>query len=112
MAIQPTNIELADDHHLQIAWSDGQVRRYSFREIIDHCPCATCREKRSAAEEKASNELLPVIKQEDAQPLKLESVQPVGSYAYNIFFNTGCRSGIYTFDRLRELGEEVSPAEG
>ncbi len=32
----------------------------------------------------------------------------INSYAYNIFFNTGCRSGIYTFEHLRELGEEVA----
>ena len=112
MNVRPANIELADEHHLQIAWSDGQTRRYSFREIIDNCPCATCREKRSGEEEKqqASGDLLPVINAEEAQPLKLDSVQPVGSYAYNIFFNIGCRSGIYTFERLRELGEEVTPA--
>jgi len=105
---RPTNIQLAGEHHLQIDWSDGQTRRYSFREIIENCPCATCREKRAAAAEKDDGgDLLPVIKPEEAQPLKLVSVQPVGSYAYNIFFNHGCRSGIYTFDRLRQLGEEV-----
>ena len=106
---RPTKIELADEHHLQIAWSDGQTRRYSFREIMDNCPCATCREKRAgeADKQEAAPDLLPVIGQDEAQPLKLVSVEPVGSYAYNIFFNSGCRSGIYTFEHLRELGEEV-----
>mgnify|MGYP002624509623 FL=1 len=106
---RPTNIQLADDRHLQIEWSDGQKRVYDFREIIDNCPCATCREKRAGeADKKAtSSDLLSVIKPEEAQPLKLASVEPVGSYAYNIFFNSGCRSGIYTFEHLRELGEEI-----
>ena len=110
MNVRPTNIALADERHLQIEWSDGQTRRYDFREIIDNCPCATCREKRGGEEDKqaASGDLLPVIKPEEAQPLKLASVEPVGSYAYNIFFNSGCRSGIYTFEHLRELGEEVT----
>ena len=110
MNARPTNIALADERHLQIEWSDGQARRYDFREIVDNCPCATCREKRAGEEDKhaAAGELLPVIKPEEAQPLKLVSVEPVGSYAYNIFFNSGCRSGIYTFEHLRELGEEVA----
>ncbi len=110
MNVRPTNIQLADEHFLEIAWSDGQTRRYSFREIIENCPCASCREKRAGTEEKqaASLDMLPVIKPEEAQPLKLVSVEPVGSYAYNIFFNTGCRNGIYTFEHLRQLGEEVT----
>lgn len=112
MSIRPTNIQLADEHHLQIEWSDGQVRSYDFREIVAHCPCATCREKRTGEEDRqaASSDLLPVIKPEEAQPLKLENMQPVGSYAYNIFFTGGCRNGIYTFEHLRQLGEEVSSA--
>ena len=35
-------------------------------------------------------------------------VEPVGSYAYNIYFNHGCRNGIYTLEHLRELGEVVA----
>ena len=110
MNSRPTSIELADDHHLQIAWSDGQTRRYSFHEIVDNCPCATCREKRSGQQDEqvATGDLLPVMDASQAQPLKLVSVEPVGSYAYNIHFNTGCKSGIYTFEHLRQLGREVS----
>ena len=110
MNVRPTNIELADEAHLQIAWSDGQTRRYSFYEIVDNCPCATCREKRAgeADQVESSGDLLPVMNVEEAQPLKLVSVQPVGSYAYNIYFNSGCKSGIYTFETLRKLGEEVA----
>lgn len=110
MNVRPTNIELADEIHLRIEWSDGQIRSYDFREIVAFCPCATCREKRGGEEDKqaAAGDLLPVIKAEEAQPMKLESMQPVGSYAYNIFFTGGCRNGIYTFEHLRQLGEEVS----
>ncbi len=110
MSQRPTNIEIVDEHHLQIAWSDGQVRRYSFRELIETCPCAGCREKRAGKEEKQSTagDLLPVISMEEAQATKLESMQPVGSYAYNIYFTGGCRNGIYTFEHLLQIGEEVS----
>ena len=108
---RPVKLELVEEHYLQIAWSDGQTRRYSYREIIENCPCASCREKRAGEEEKAADDLLPVIKAEEMQPLKLTTVEPVGSYAYSIYFNSGCRNGIYTFEKLRELGEEVEATE-
>lgn len=111
MSLRPTKIELADENHLQIVWNDGQTRRYSFREIIENCPCASCREKRTgdSQDREAAGHLLPIIPIEEAQPLKLVSVQPVGAYAYNIFFNSGCRKGIYTLEHLRTLGEQVAP---
>ena len=106
---RPTDIKLDGPLHLRIAWSDGQTRRYSFHEIQKWCPCASCREKRAGEEEKSkgSLDLLPIIRSEETQPLKLTSVEPVGSYAYNIYFNQGCRNGIYTLEHLRELGEVV-----
>jgi DUF971 family protein len=107
MKPRPTKIELADQQHLRIAWSDGQSRCYSFRDLIDNCPCASCREKRAGEADKAeaSGDLLTVIPAAEAQPLKLASVEPVGSYAYNIFFHGRCRNGIYTFEHLRQLGD-------
>ncbi len=107
MSVVPTQIELAGDRELRIAWSDGQVRRYRFQEFLDHCPCAGCRERRKqAAEAPKQSGLLPVISQEETQPLQLESMQPVGSYAYSIHFNHGCRQGIFSFSLLRQLGRE------
>lgn len=113
MNIRPTEIKLADEQHLLIVWSDGQTRRYSFHEIQENCPCASCREKRAGTSEEEQNDagLLPVIKPEEAQPLKLVSMEPIGSYAYGIHFNHGCRNGIYTFDHLRELGEARAEGE-
>ena len=110
MNLTPTELALDGDDHLLIGWSDGTRRRYSFRELIEKCPCANCREKRSAASDAPKDDLLgslPVITSEETQPLKLVKVEPVGSYAYNIIFNQGCQSGIYTLEFLQELGEEL-----
>ncbi|MBP88187.1 MAG: hypothetical protein CMJ64_15965 [Planctomycetaceae bacterium] len=99
--ILPTKLELADDSQLLIEWSDGQRRRYGFGELRKRCPCATCREKR-----KAPAQLLPVLSAEEAQPLKIGGMKPVGNYAYSIDFSDGHDTGIYSFNLLRELGEE------
>jgi hypothetical protein len=37
----------------------------------------------------------------EAQPLRIESMRPVGNYAYNIAFSDGHNSGIYSFAMLK-----------
>ncbi len=101
----PTKIERLENRQLAIEWSDGQRRVYGLRELQDACPCANCREKR-----KAPPPLLAVIQPEEAQPLHLDSMRPVGGYAYSLQFNHGCNTGIYTFEFLRMLGREEPAA--
>jgi len=103
MAAYPTKLAIEGDNRLLIDWSDGQRRRYAFRELRDQCPCATCREQR-----KQPRAMLPVLSEAEMRPLRIEGMKPVGSYAYTIAFSDGHDTGIFTFDLLRELGEEVT----
>lgn len=105
MASRPTNLVLSGESELLIEWSDGQRRLYSFRELRDHCPCATCREKRSQPAPQPT--MLPILSAAETQPLKLLDMSPVGNYAYGIQFSDGHDTGIYTFELLRELGREA-----
>lgn len=102
MEHRPIHLALNADNRLVVEWSDGQKRSYGFRELRDHCPCASCREKRSQPPPAAN--LLPVLSTAEAQPLKLLDMSPVGHYAYSIKFSDGHDTGIYTFALLRELG--------
>ena len=102
MTVQPTQLHRVGDSELLIVWSDGQRRTYRLRELRDHCPCATCREKRSQSPERAP--LLPIVRDVDTQPLRLVGMKPVGNYAYSIQFSDGHDTGIYTFELLRSLG--------
>lgn len=103
--MHPTKLERVGDAGLRIHWSDGQVREYSVRELREKCPCATCREKRSAPPPPASQ--LTVLSPAEARPLTLGGMRPVGNYAYAIAFSDGHDTGIYTLESLRELGREV-----
>ncbi len=98
----PTKIERADANNLLITWSDGQVRRYGVSELRRECPCATCREKRTAQEKNPFQ--LTILKPEETLPLAIQGMRPVGTYAYTIDFNDGHNTGIYTFEFLRALG--------
>jgi DUF971 family protein len=108
MDVQPTVLKLVSGNRLRIAWSDGQVREYAVRELRDKCPCATCREKRSAP---SPATLLPILSSAEAAPLRIAAMTPVGRYAYSIDFSDGHDSGIFTLEMLREMGEEVAPAQ-
>ncbi len=109
MNARPTKIALAGEDQLEIEWSDGQRRQYSFAELRQNCPCATCREKRkAAAPESLSPTALPVIQPSEAQPLKVLGMTPVGNYAYAVAFNDGHDTGIFPFALLRQLGRAVT----
>ncbi|HEX5471233.1 MAG TPA: DUF971 domain-containing protein [Lacipirellulaceae bacterium] len=105
MASQPTKLETTALRRLRITWSDGQIREYSFRELRDSCPCATCREKRTAPP--PSPLQLPVISAAEAEPIRITAMKPVGNYAYSIEFSDGHNTGIYTLDTLRQMGRQL-----
>lgn len=106
MHTYPTKLELIEGNQLLIQWSDGSSRRYGFRELRDACPCATCREKRKPTGGPAP--LLPVLSAAEAQPLKINGMKPVGSYAYSIAFSDGHDTGIFSFELLQALGKQVA----
>ena len=110
MDVYPSELQLIGQQDLLIVWSDGQRRQYALAELRDACPCATCRERRAGAEKEgaaAPAPLLPVLRREEAQPLSIVAMKPVGSYAYSIAFSDGHDTGIYTFELLRDMGRMV-----
>ena len=93
---------------LRIDWSDGASTVVSWRALRAACPCATCADERG----KPPNPFRVLTPQEVAAgpPAPLKMV-PVGQYAYQIAWNDGHSTGIYTLQALRELGEDGSSAE-
>ena len=101
---RPTHLELKDGK-LRITWSDGQRGEIAVGELRSACPCATCREKRSAPP--APSLSLPVLSMAEARPLSVEGMKPVGNYAYSIAFSDGHDTGIFTLELLRQLGQSA-----
>jgi DUF971 family protein len=104
--MHPIKLEVSGADRLSITWSDGNRREYTFRELRDACPCATCRELRSAPPPNPMQ--LTVLKPAETQPLKITGMTPVGNYAYSIHFSDGHDTGIFTLELLRELGKPVA----
>lgn len=102
MELMPTELSIKD-RKLVIVWNDSKTQEVPVKALRDRCPCATCREKRSAAPEPNQSMGLPVISMNEAQPISILGMEPVGGYAYSIRFNDGHANGIYTFDLLRSF---------
>jgi len=105
MQPQPTELNLVREDLLRIVWNDGQVREYSVRELRERCPCATCRERRTAPPPPPTT--LTVLSQAETQPLSIIGMRPTGRYAYAIQFSDGHDTGIFTLESLRELGNAI-----
>ncbi len=115
----PKMLRRSGDRAIIIQWSDGARREYTFQELRDACPCASCREKRSQPSAAASGSgshsamknLLPVLSLAEARPLSISRMDPVGNYAYSIEFSDGHSTGIYTLELLRQLGRDFNAEE-
>lgn len=98
---RPTTMKREGDV-LHITWDDGVTTRVSWQTLRQQCPCASCLDERS----KPSDPFRVLKSHEvEAGPLAPKAMKPIGHYAYQITWNDGHDSGIYTLETLRKLGE-------
>jgi len=101
MNSQPTAITRDPSGAILIQWDDATETRWSVFQLRKACPCATCREKkRATVEAPPKPTMLPVISAAEARPLRIESMRPVGNYAYSITFSDGHNTGLFTLPML------------
>ena len=89
----PTNVKLAEPGLLAIRWTNEELLHYPVERLRAGCPCAHCLD----------------ADPEDKHPIRfvgvsIASIKPVGNYALQIGFSDGHNIGIYTFERLLQLG--------
>ncbi|MDP6418237.1 MAG: DUF971 domain-containing protein [Candidatus Krumholzibacteria bacterium] len=95
--ITPTEITRSGEHDVSITWKDGVTVVYGARQLRLACACASCVEEMTGAAL-----LAPESVPENVHPLQITAV---GRYAIQIAFSDGHNTGIYSFDRLRELAD-------
>ncbi|MBI4248262.1 MAG: DUF971 domain-containing protein [Elusimicrobia bacterium] len=91
----PREIKNIQDKELEITWEDGHVSRYSFQYLRQRCACALCQH------EWTGEKLLDAA--QVPQDLQIQEAAPVGNYALHFRFSDGHATGIYPFEKLREL---------
>lgn len=91
----PVEVTRLNDTQLGILWDDGHRSVYGYHHLRANCPCAVCVDEWTRERRIAPSGIRP-----DVQPLDFH---PVGRYAIAFRWSDGHATGIYTFDRLREL---------
>ena len=89
------DIRQKDDRTLAITWTDNKTQNFDVVALRRKCPCASC------IDEWTHKQILkPDSVPDTVRPVKIDSV---GSYALQIAFNDGHKTGIYTFQMLRDI---------
>ncbi|HEU4401913.1 MAG TPA: DUF971 domain-containing protein [Candidatus Polarisedimenticolia bacterium] len=92
---QPRKVEIGADGGLSILWDDGHRAAYPARHLRLACKCALCEDEWSSAPR-----IDPAGVPAD---IVVSETRPVGRYGLAIHFSDGHATGIFTFNRLREL---------
>lgn len=104
MTLRLRAIQQAGDRHLDVTFTDGHHARLDVVALRRACPCAAC------VDENTGIRLVdPQSIPEHVRPVR---VQSVGRYALAIAWDDGHVGGIYTFERLRRLADELSASGG
>jgi DUF971 family protein len=88
---------LRHDGVLRVAWSDREDR-LAFRFLRGECQCAQCVNEWTGA---------PILDPSTLPAdISIERMELVGAYAVRIYWSDSHQSGLYTWERLRALGEQ------
>ena len=91
----PVKISRKGEEALIIKWNDGSEKSYNFYKLRLSCPCATCINEWTGV--KIITEKSVSIK---VRPLRIFNI---GRYALGIEWNDGHKSGIFSYDFLKNL---------
>jgi len=95
MPIPRLVVPVEEDSLLKILWDDDNLSHYPFEYLRGWCPCAACQghgvERHFIA----------------VKNPQLAGVSMVGNYALNPRWEDGHETGIYTFEYLRDLSEQL-----
>lgn len=90
--ITPTSIELERSVRLRVGFEDGAEVVIPIAILRSSCPCADCRGARERGERPGRPEPIAV------------DAQLHGSYGLSIIWDDAHRTGIYSWELLRQLG--------
>lgn len=94
----PTSYELDEDNkRLLIFWSDDHESSFGYEDLRRACPCAWC-----AGEGTFAGTMTPATPLTDDQTTLYE-LQMVGRYGLTPVWGDGHKTGIYTYERLRDM---------
>lgn len=93
-----------ENPYLEIEWTNGQNCQYPLSHLREACPCVECRGGHQYMGLKhAPDNILTLT---PTRSYDIESIQPVGNYAIQPFWDDGHSTGIYTWEYLIHICPE------
>ncbi len=105
MTAPPRNLDLKKDRGLTVEWADGSTSYYSVAYLRRMSPSAEARELREQLARNPLTVLPSTPARPGADPGALEAIDAelVGNYAIRIVFSDGHRTGLFSWDYLRQI---------
>ena len=94
------NINQISDQVISIVWDDGTEQIFFADKMRGKCPCASCKEKK---EDKPAG--LFKVRKANPNNVIFSGWEMIGRYAVRFMFSDNHNTGIYTYEYLREIGE-------
>ena len=98
--LKPISINRVNEYDVKINWKNGMEVIYPARRLRMECPCAVCVDELTWVRRLQENMVA-----EDVHPA---GIDPVGHYAIQIHFSDGHNTGIYTWEKLVDLGKKLT----
>jgi DUF971 family protein len=117
--IVPRQIKRLSAQELQIIWNDSKEDIIASPVLRKNCPCASCAEERGdlnhskplSAPPSGKKSMLAILKDTLAEQTSLVEIWGIGNYALGCRWADGHATGIYTFERLREIAQVSSESD-
>ena len=104
-SVEPVDIRYDNrNQRLEITWSDDRETVYGYEFLRWRCPCASC-----AGEGSYAGMLAEIEQLRPEQYQAITRIELIGSYGIRPTWSDGHNSGIYMFDRLRDLKDPGYP---
>lgn len=102
----PKSIDISKEPPgLIFEWADGLKKMISFRTLREQCPCALCRGEQTPLDQAPME--LPVVRSLAPEATVCKDMYKVGAYALGFKWGDGHDTGIYSFEYLRALAEDL-----
>lgn len=96
---EPLPVVTGGPDAVRVEWPDGTIDQIPNREVRGACQCAACIEEYTGQQILDPSTISPNIAS--------NSIDTLGNYAVSIAWNDGHSSGIFTWDRLKEIASKV-----
>ncbi|GBD05607.1 hypothetical protein HRbin20_01195 [bacterium HR20] len=103
---RPTRIERLDAATLRIVWGDGLNAAIPLEVLRRNCPCAYCKGEQVFG----TTVLVPLVQFAPGMN-ELVALEPVGNYGVRARWADGHDTGIYPWNLLRQIAENMTESD-